>query len=66
MDFIQLTLFRDAYEFYKSCGSCQRIGNFFQRNEMFQTYMIVYEIFDIWRMDSMGPFPSSIGFIYIY
>ena len=35
------------------------------RNEMPQTPIIVCEIFDVWGMDFMGPFPSSYGNTYI-
>ncbi|PKI71272.1 hypothetical protein CRG98_008272 [Punica granatum] len=59
------TLFRDAHGFCKGCERCQRIGNISRRNEMPQMPMIFCEVFDIWGMDFMGPFPSSFGFNYI-
>ena len=30
-----------------------------------QFAMLVYEIFDVWGMDFMGPFPASFGNLYI-
>nr|XP_027076958.1 uncharacterized protein LOC113700697 [Coffea arabica] len=59
------TLFKDAYSFCKSCDKCQRVGNISRRDQMTQTPMIFVEIFDVWGIDFMGPFPSSFGFLYI-
>ena len=30
-----------------------------------QTHILYCELFDVWGMDFMGPFPSSFGFVYI-
>ena len=59
------TLFHDAYLFCKSCEQCQRTGTISHRNEMPQQPMLSCEIFDVWGIDFMGPFPVSFGFIYI-
>lgn len=59
------TLHRDAYIFCKSCEQCQKTGNLSKRNEMPQTGIFICEIFDIWGIDFMGPFPSSFGCVYI-
>ncbi|XP_050122877.1 uncharacterized protein LOC126600335 [Malus sylvestris] len=59
------SLFRDAYEFCATCDRCQRTGNLGPRNQMPQTPILVVEIFDVWGIDFMGPFPSSNGFLYI-
>ena len=32
---------------------------------MLQTPILICEIFDVWGIDFMGPFPSSCGFLYI-
>ncbi|KAL0401769.1 UNVERIFIED_CONTAM: Enzymatic polyprotein [Sesamum latifolium] len=58
-------LFNDAYEFCKKCNKCQRTGTLSHRNEMPQTPILIVEIFDVWGIDFMGPFPSSCGFSYI-
>ncbi|GJT91339.1 reverse transcriptase domain-containing protein [Tanacetum coccineum] len=42
------------------CDICQRQGKF-ARDEMPQNSIKVCEIFDIWGIDFMGPFPSSRG-----
>ncbi|GJT99812.1 reverse transcriptase domain-containing protein [Tanacetum coccineum] len=43
----------------------QRQGNTSQRDEMPQNFIQVCEIFDMWGIDFMGPFPSSRGNKYI-
>ena len=40
-------------------------GNISKRDEMPQTYMLSCEIFDVWGIDFMGPFPSSFRNKYI-
>nr|GEZ09740.1 reverse transcriptase domain-containing protein [Tanacetum cinerariifolium] len=59
------TIYKDAHEFVKNCDSCQRQGKFSQRDEMPQNSIQVCEIFDVWGIDFMGPFPSSRGNKYI-
>ncbi|GJX54574.1 reverse transcriptase domain-containing protein [Tanacetum coccineum] len=59
------TIYRDAYELVKSCDSCQRHGKISQRDEMPQNAIQVCEIFDVWGINFMGPFPSSRGNKYI-
>ncbi|CAN6552417.1 unnamed protein product [Malus baccata var. baccata] len=44
---------------------CQRTGNIGPKQQMPQTPIFSVEIFDVWGIDFMGPFPSSQGFIYI-
>ncbi|KAJ9538724.1 hypothetical protein OSB04_031457 [Centaurea solstitialis] len=53
------TLFKDAFEFVKSCDACQRTGNLSQRNEMPLNNILEVELFDVWGIDFMGPFPMS-------
>ncbi|GJR87075.1 reverse transcriptase domain-containing protein [Tanacetum coccineum] len=59
------TIYKDAHEFVKNCDSCQRQGKTSQRDEMPQNSIQVCEIFDVWGIDFMGPFPSSRGNKYI-
>nr|GEY28813.1 reverse transcriptase domain-containing protein [Tanacetum cinerariifolium] len=59
--FFWLTVYKDAYNLIKSCDIFQRQGKISQRDEMPQNVIKVYEIFDIWGIDFMGPFPSSRG-----
>ncbi|CAN6585954.1 unnamed protein product [Malus baccata var. baccata] len=59
------SLFKDAYLCCQACDKCQRVGNLSQRNEMPQQNILVIELFDVWGIDFMGPFPSSHGNLYI-
>ena len=42
------------------------MGNINRRNEMPLQGILVVQIFDIWGIDFMGPFPSSFGNQYIF
>ncbi|GKB76799.1 reverse transcriptase domain-containing protein, partial [Tanacetum coccineum] len=59
------TIYKDAFEFVKSCDACQRQCKISQRDEMPQNAIQVCEIFDVWGIDFMGHFPSSRGNKYI-
>nr|GEX72894.1 reverse transcriptase domain-containing protein [Tanacetum cinerariifolium] len=59
------TVYRDAHDLVKSCDACQRQGKILQRDEMPQNAIQVCEIFDVWGIDFMGPFPSLRGNKYI-
>nr|GEV08129.1 reverse transcriptase domain-containing protein [Tanacetum cinerariifolium] len=59
------SIYRDAHEMIKTCDICQRQGKISQRDEMPQNSIQVCEIFDIYDIDFMGPFPSSKGNKYI-
>ena len=59
------TIFKDAYEFAKYYDMCQRAENISQRHEMPLTNILEVEIFDVWGIDFMGPFPPSFGNLYI-
>ncbi|XP_021621438.1 uncharacterized protein LOC110621463 [Manihot esculenta] len=48
-----------------SCTRCRQSGNLSSRNQIPQTPIMVCEIFDIWGIDFMGPFPPSFGYNYI-
>nr|GEX59567.1 reverse transcriptase domain-containing protein [Tanacetum cinerariifolium] len=63
--FYWLMIYRDAHDMVKSCDSCQRQGKISQKDEMPQNAIQVCNIFDIWDIDFMGPFPSSRGNKYI-
>nr|GEZ71819.1 reverse transcriptase domain-containing protein [Tanacetum cinerariifolium] len=59
------SIYKDAFELVKRCDSCQRQGKVSQRDEMPQNFIQICEIFDVWGIDFMGPFPSSKGNKYI-
>ena len=58
-------LFKDTYMFVKSCDRCQRVGSLTRKQEMPLTGVFPVELFDVWGMDFMGPFPISNGYSYI-
>ncbi|GKF03377.1 reverse transcriptase domain-containing protein, partial [Tanacetum coccineum] len=53
------TIYRDAHDLVTRCDACQRQGKISQRDEMPQNAIQVCEIFDVWGIDFMGPFPFS-------
>ena len=59
------TIFRDCAEWVKLCDRCQKIGNISSINEMPLRGILVVQIFDVWGIDFMGPFPPSFGNLYI-
>nr|GEW40530.1 reverse transcriptase domain-containing protein [Tanacetum cinerariifolium] len=59
------TIYRDAHDLVTRCDACQRQGKISERDEMPQNAIQVCEIFDVWGIDFMGPFPSSRGNKYI-
>nr|GEV30374.1 reverse transcriptase domain-containing protein [Tanacetum cinerariifolium] len=63
--FYWLTIYRDAQDLVKTCDVCQRQGKISQRDEMPQNSIQACEIFYVWGIDFMGPFPSSRGNKYI-
>ena len=58
-------LFKDAREFVLRCDRCQRMGNISKKHEMPLKGILEVEIFDVWGIDFMGPFPSSLRYKYI-
>ncbi|CAN6700797.1 unnamed protein product [Malus baccata var. baccata] len=61
----QLMSIQDARTFCLTCDRCQRMGNISAKDQMPQNPILSVEIFDVWGIDFMGPFPSSHGFLYI-
>ena len=59
------TIFKDCAEWIKLCDRCQKIGNISSRNDMPLKGIMVVQIFDVWGIDFMGPFPQSFGNLYI-
>nr|GEY18022.1 reverse transcriptase domain-containing protein [Tanacetum cinerariifolium] len=59
------TIYKDAFDLVKNCDSCQRQGKISQKDEIPQNAIQVCEIFDVWGIDFMGPFPNSKGNKYI-
>ncbi|KAI3772812.1 hypothetical protein L6452_04006 [Arctium lappa] len=59
------TLFKDSHNFVQRCNECQRSGSISQKNEMPLNGILEVELFDVWGIDFMGPFPPSNNCQYI-
>ncbi|GJZ21810.1 reverse transcriptase domain-containing protein [Tanacetum coccineum] len=59
------TIIKEAHTLVRLCEACQKTGNISKRDEMPLNNIQVCEIFDIWGIDFMGPFPKSYKFEYI-
>ncbi|RDY10042.1 Retrovirus-related Pol polyprotein from transposon 17.6, partial [Mucuna pruriens] len=60
------TTFRDAYQFISTYDKCQKARVAMnRRHEMPQQPILFCEVFDVWGIDFMGPFPISNGYSYI-
>ena len=63
--FYWLTLFKDSFNFYKSCKYFQITGRISRRDMMPLDPILEVEIFDVLGIDFMGPFSTSFGNQYI-
>ncbi|GJT25984.1 reverse transcriptase domain-containing protein [Tanacetum coccineum] len=59
------TIIKEAHTLVRLCEACQKTKNISKRDEMPLNNIQVCEIFDIWGIDFMGPFPKSYKFEYI-
>ena len=59
------SLFKDAHTMCKECDKCQRLGKISRRHMMPLNPILVVDLFNVWGIDFMGPFPSSHGYLYI-
>ncbi|GJU21925.1 putative nucleotidyltransferase, ribonuclease H [Tanacetum coccineum] len=59
------SIFRDAKDYAMKCDTCQKSRNISSQNEMPQNNIQVCEVFDVWGLDFIGPFPNSRGNKYI-
>ena len=59
------TMYVDAKEFIRRCKYCQKHGGITARDAMPLTYNLQIELFDVWGIDFMGPFPKSYDSEYI-
>ena len=59
------TLFKDAHQFVSTRDKCQRMGGISRKDEPPMHTILEVELFDLWGMDFMGPFPPSYNNMYI-
>ena len=58
-------MFKDAYTMCKQCDKCQRLGKISRHHMMPLNPILVIELFDVWGINFMGPFPTSFDYAYI-
>ena len=59
------SLFKDAHQFVSTCDKCQRMGNISRKDEPPMHPILEVELFDLWGIDFIGPFPASYNNLYI-
>ena len=59
------TIFKDAHCFNTECLQCQAALNISKQDEMLMRPILEVEIFNLWGIDFMGPFPLLDGKEYI-
>jgi hypothetical protein len=59
-------MYDDTKSFIHRCIQCQRHENINKRDAMSLTLNLQIDIFDVWAIDFMGPFPNSEGYEYIF
>ena len=59
------SLFKEAHQMCRVCDRCQRLSKLSRRHMMPLNPILVVELFDVWGIDFMGPFPMSYGHTYI-
>jgi hypothetical protein len=59
------TMYEDTKNFVRRCRACERHGNINSRDAMPLTNNLQIELFDVWGIDYMGPFPKSKNYEYI-
>ena len=59
------SLFKEAHQMFRVCDRCQRLGKLSCCHMMPLSPILVVELFDVWGIDFMGPFPTSYGHTYI-
>lgn len=58
-------LWKDVHPAIKNCDRRQRTSNISRRDEIPLKGILELEVFDVWAINFMGPFPSSFGKKYI-
>ena len=49
----------------KACEKCQKLGSIGRRNMLPLNPILIVELFDVWSIDFMGPFPNFYEYLYI-
>ncbi|RVW92013.1 Retrovirus-related Pol polyprotein from transposon 17.6 [Vitis vinifera] len=54
------SLFKDSHIMCRSCDRCQRLGKLTKRNQMPMNPILIVDLFYVWGIDFMGPFPMVV------
>ena len=65
LGFSRRSLFKNAHLFVSSCDKCQRNRSISKKDEPSMSTILEVELFDLWGMNFMGPFPPSFSHLYI-
>ena len=53
------SLFKDAHTICRECEKGQRLGKISRRHMMPLNSILVVDLYNVWGIDFLGPFPSS-------
>ncbi|RVW21754.1 putative mitochondrial protein [Vitis vinifera] len=59
--FTRPSLFKDSHIMCRSCDRCQRLRKLTKRNQMPMNPILIVDLFYVWGIDFMRPFPMSFG-----
>ena len=59
------SLFKDAHHFVSTCDKCNRMGGIYKKDEPPMHPILEVELFHLWGIDYIGPFPPSFNNLYI-
>ena len=59
------SLFKNAHKMCQGCDRCQRLWKLSCHHMMPLNPILVVDLFDVWGIHFMGPFPSSFQYLYI-
>ena len=59
------SFFNDTHNMCRGCDRCQRLGKLSCLHMMPLNPILVVDLFDVWGIDFMGPFPLSFRYSYI-
>ena len=63
--FLMAITFQRRLTMCRSCDRCQRLGKLTCKNMMPLNPILIVDLFYVWGIDFMGPFPMSFGYSYI-
>ena len=59
------SIFLDAHAYYSACKRCHKLGSIGRTNMLSLNLILIVELFDVWNINFIGPFPNTYGYLYI-